>query len=241
MNKKLLLLVLFSIATFTWYANTQVYDSSRRQRISSEGAAADGATVAGNPVRIAGKDVSGNTQDVAVSSGGVLASTGTTTGADGVVNTLGLLVDQSGSIKYLGVDTHLFNSTTWDRERNNEDITVLASAARTAETDSADLTNFNARGLMLFVDVTSITSAPALTVNIQMKDPVASKYITIWTAAATITTATTAVYLIYPGAIAADYDGTEAVSIAVPRTWRVRVGVGNADSATYSIGASFIN
>ena len=49
-----------------------------------------------------------------------------------------------------------FNGTTWDRWRNNLGITsLLASAARTATTDSAIQTNYNFRGILLLLNVSA--------------------------------------------------------------------------------------
>ena len=120
----------------------------------------------------------------------------------------------------------------------NLDFTLLASAARTAETDSADQTNHNFRGVTIIVKTTAETSTAIITPNILMKDAVTGDYVTIWTAAATITTLTTNIYQLYPGVLAADFDGTEAVSIALPLTWIFRMTVANANSMTYSVAAS---
>lgn len=127
----------------------------------------------------------------------------------------------------------LFNGTTWDRERANEELTVLASAARTATTASGTQTNYNGRGVNVFVDVTAITTAPSITVAIQGLDPVSGKWITLLTSAA-ITTVSTTHLRIYPGVAAA---ANTKADEALPRRWRVNVTHANADSITYSVGA----
>ncbi|MGH2604227.1 MAG: hypothetical protein ACRDJ9_33180, partial [Dehalococcoidia bacterium] len=68
-------------------------------------------------------------------------------GGDGQANGLiGLLV-----LAY----NHLFNGSNFDRQRGNSDVELLASAARTATTTSADQLNHNGRGVVLLLDVTA--------------------------------------------------------------------------------------
>ena len=208
----------------------------------AQGTAADGAAVAGNPVLIAGTDGT-NAQTFALNSSGTVAVLADAAGAtDGFANTgVEFFVNSSGGNGIGQVAPVLFNGSTWDRTRNNEEITILASAARTATTDSADLVNYNAKGVMIILDITVDAVSVGLTLSILMKDPVSAKDVTIWTAAAAATGVGTDVYLIYPGVLAADFNGSEAVSMALPRTWVLRVTTADADEATYSIGASYIN
>lgn len=115
--------------------------------------------------------------------------------------------------------------------------TALASAARTTATDSADLGNPDGRGVIVVLDVTAITATPILTLSIQGKDLISGKYYTILTGA-TVSTVSTNFYTVYPGiAETANVD----VSVPLPATWRVRIGVADADSATYSVGYSLVN
>ena len=136
----------------------------------------------------------------------------------------------------VGAAALVFNGTTWDRERGNIDGTALVSAARTASVDSADLTNFNARGLQLVIDATVIAATPSIVVTIQGKDALSGKYYTILAAAA-ITGVSTVVLRVYPGLTAA---ANLVASDVLPRTWRVSVVAGDADSITYSVGYSLI-
>lgn len=129
-----------------------------------------------------------------------------------------------------------FNGSTWDRARGNIDGTALASAARTASVDSADLTNYNAKGLHLVIDVTAITATPGITVTVQGKDALSGKYYTIL-ASASITTVSTTVLKVHPGLTAA---ANAAANDILPRTWRVSVVNADADSITYSIGYSLV-
>src|SRR4051812_19377337 len=51
-----------------------------------------------------------------------------------------------------------WNGATFDRQRNNHEQTALASAARTGSANSGDLSNPNARGVKVVIDVTAKTS-----------------------------------------------------------------------------------
>lgn len=131
---------------------------------------------------------------------------------------------------------YLYNGSTFDRKRANTEETILASAARTAATNSADFTNYNARGAHFIVDVTAITATPSITVTIQGKDPVSSKYYDLLVSNAITATGTT-VLKVYPG-IGQIANG--AASDILPRTYRVSVAHADADSITYSIGANLV-
>lgn len=129
----------------------------------------------------------------------------------------------------------LFNGTTWDRARNNTDVTVLASAARTATLNSGDLTNYDGRGLHVVVDVTAAGTG-SITITIQGKDAVSGQYYTLLAGAA-ITTISTNVYKVYPGLTAS---ANAVASDILPRTYRILITHNNANSITYSVGASVI-
>lgn len=136
----------------------------------------------------------------------------------------------------------LYNGINMDSYDNNIALTLLASAARTATTPTPDQTNYNHRGLALFINVTARVGTTTLTPSLQVKDPVGAEYHTVWTAAAAINTADgLAVYLFYPSALADAAElYTEAVDLTVPRTWRVNVVHGDTDSITYSVAAGMI-
>lgn len=120
--------------------------------------------------------------------------------------------------------------------RDNEEIILLASAARTATTESADQTNFNSnKGAILVIDVSDITDTPILTSKLQLKDPATGDYVDIWTAAATLVAVGKATYLFGLGGTGAAGDYTEGVNILLPRTFRFQMGHADADSAIYSV------
>lgn len=130
----------------------------------------------------------------------------------------------------------LFNGTTVDRERGNTEITVLASAARTTTQTQADQTNYNHRGIMVILDMTEAAASPSVTLEIDAKDPASGAYKSLLTGAA-VTTVSTNIYTVYPGAPAT---ANVSANSPLPRTWRIKVTANNANSGTYSVGASLI-
>jgi hypothetical protein len=121
---------------------------------------------------------------------------------------------------------------TWDRVRGNEEITLLASAARTTTQTSADIVNYNGNSALIVVlDMTTVGTA-SVTVSIDGKDTVSGKYYNILTGAAIITNSTNR-YKVGPNiaavanSIAQDY---------LPRIFRIVVTANNANSGTYSVG-----
>jgi len=122
----------------------------------------------------------------------------------------------------------------------NADTPVLALTAQAAATvTSADLTNCTGRGLVLTMDLTTMTTA-TVTATVQGKDPYSGKYYTLLAAAAKTATGTT-ILTIYPATTAsANVDA----NLPLPRTWRISVLVAdNAGTAavTGKFGASVLN
>src|SRR5258707_8350922 len=116
------------------------------------------------------------------------------------------------------------------------DLTLLASGAQTLTQTLADQTNFYGKGLRVVLDMT-VVGTGSVTLEIDAKDVASGKYVALLTGAA-VTTNSTNVYVIHPELTAA------ANSIAkdvLPHTWRVKVVANNANSATYSVGASYLN
>lgn len=132
------------------------------------------------------------------------------------------------------------NGTTLDIERHNLDVTLLASSARTATTNSADQTNHNGRGVLVTLDVTSVTDTPSVVLAIEAKDPASGKYEPLLTATAVTATGTHS-YIVYPGGdVTASECIVKSVGFPLPRTWRVSMTHADADSITYSVGAMVI-
>lgn len=117
------------------------------------------------------------------------------------------------------------------------DLILLASAAQTTTQTLADQTNSSGRGIKVVLDMTNVTASPSVTLEIDGKDVASGKYYAILTGAA-VTTDSTNVYTVYPGLTAV---ANSVVSDTLPRTWRVKVVANNANSGTYSVGASYLS
>jgi len=131
---------------------------------------------------------------------------------------------------------YLFDGTDAQRQRNNTQETVLASAARTASINSADFTNHNAKGVHIIINVSAIAATPSIVVTIQGKDPVSGNYYDLLVGTA-ITATGINVIKVYPG-IGQIANG--AASDLLPRIWRVSIANADADSITYSVGANLV-
>lgn len=126
-----------------------------------------------------------------------------------------------------------FNGSTWDRRRGNTNVTLLASVSRTTNQTGADTTNYNHRGIHAVLDMTAVGTG-SVTLTIEGKDEASGKYYTILAGAA-VTTNSTNVYKVFPGATAA---ANAVANDVIPRTFRINVTANNANAATYSVGYS---
>jgi hypothetical protein len=142
-----------------------------------------------------------------------------------------------GSHRLGGVGLWIFNGSSWDRERGNLSSTPLATqAGSNATRNSADLTNYNGRGIALHVKVANLAGAPTFTPRIQWKDN-SGNYNTIWTASAALSANGDKMYLLYPGAADAAA-WTEQKQTVLPRTFRVVLvytGNGTTDTADTTV------
>jgi len=131
-------------------------------------------------------------------------------------NADGLSVSTLGVLRVLG-EHLIFNGTTFDRQRSNMDGISLANlSGATTSGQSADQTNYNGRGLKVFINVSSF-SGTSITFKIQGKDPVSSTYFDMLTGAAIVATGTQ-LLTIYPALTAvANVTATDVL----PRTWRL--------------------
>ena len=114
-------------------------------------------------------------------------------------------------------------------------IALLASAARTVTTSTADQVSSGRRGVTLVVNVTAYT-AGGLTPKIEKKNENGS-YTTLLTGTK-ITAAGRYVYVLDTGVGATVVAGIANVAAApLPQTWRVTLTVDDATSITYSVTA----
>jgi hypothetical protein len=127
------------------------------------------------------------------------------------------------------------NTTPWLVNTPSSDLTVLASAAQTTTQTQADQTNNTARGIIAVLDMTTIGTG-SVTLEIDGKDIASGKYYALLTGAAVVSNSTN-VYTCFPGATAA---ANVTANAMLPHTWRIKVTANNANSATYSVGASLL-
>ncbi len=170
------------------------------------------------PVYIGASDGSGNVNAVRSQS---LASDGLTAGANG--------------LQMVG-NQFLFNGTTFDRQRCNTDVTLLASASRTTTQTSASITTYNAAGITVWLN-TTIVGTSSNTLSVVEVDPASGATFTLLASAAIVGNGLTRLH-IYPGVTAA---ANLSASIKLPRTIQIIVTAGNANPSTYSLGYSLLD
>lgn len=133
-----------------------------------------------------------------------------------------------------------YNGATWDRNRNNMVGTILSSAARTGTTNSSDFTNYNHRGIVLSLNITSASGTGGLQVLIQVKDSIAVVYRQLNTSPTAITAAGQYIYMLYPGIDGTNNNNNQNISQVLPQIFRIQVVHGDASSYTYSVNYHMI-
>lgn len=128
----------------------------------------------------------------------------------------------------------LFNETTYDRPRNNTEGTLLASLARTATTNSANQTNYNAKGVTVIVSVTVAGTGSLSPLIVGLSPSGATTYI-ILSATTLVTAPGKYIYVVYPGIGTASGEVTQTESQVIPRTWYVLLSKSDNSSWTYDV------
>jgi hypothetical protein len=121
----------------------------------------------------------------------------------------------------------LYNRTTSTPEmvQSNEELTLVASAAYTADQPSLDQVNPGAAGLTLMLSVTVNASSETITLYLQTKDPISGNYINLANSGA-LNTSPTGAFAWQP-------------NVSLPRTWRVNADKSAGNSVTFSVGGSY--
>lgn len=125
------------------------------------------------------------------------------------------------------------------------EIIILPAAARTATITTEPLTNFQYKGIRLFLNITAASGTnPTLDVKLQellfTNDTSSTVWIDITGAAFAQQTSTATLDLaIYPGITST---ANRRVSDVLPKTWRVVATIGGTSTPTftYSLGACYI-
>lgn len=121
--------------------------------------------------------------------------------------------------------------------RTSGQVSVLASAARTATPTKVLQSNPGARGLHLVIDVTAVGVTPSVVFTIQGYSALGDDYYTILASAAITATGQT-VLRVYPGLTAA---ANTVANDVLPASWAVDAVHGNATTITYSVAASYLH
>ena len=195
-------------------------------------------------VSLYGEDGAAGNTPVEVTSGGVVSvSLGSTAAlADGSnLAVARVLMHGTGSSLHLGVAPFTYNDddAKWYYARGNSEVALLASAARTATIASADQTNYNARGVLLFLSITAVPGGDTVRIDVLGKDPISGTYKNLLVGTPQ---AATGVYtaIVYPGAVDTDSQITDETALPLPRTWRAAVTHSAGTSFTYSLSAVYI-
>ena len=175
---------------------------------------------------------------IRVSQNGILLSTFTSETGESILLFPGVDLDATTLALPTAGMNYLWDESafTWNPQHNNEELTLLASAARTADVNSADFTNYNAKGLHVILNVSALAATPSIVPFIQGKDPISGTYYDILEGLP-ITTTGINIIKVYPGISAVV---NVSASDLLPRTYRVRVEHGDADSITYSVAGALV-
>lgn len=224
--------------------------SSDRLKTESVGNVAHDGVDSGNPVKIGGKANSSAPSSVAAGDRvdawytlGGAAKVVVTDDSGNPIAAAGINADGAAQSTSFPVRANGFmfgGGTSWDRQRNNHEITLLASAARTTTNTGSDQTNYNARLAYIVIDIT-VGSGFGLTPAIQGKDSLSGKYYALSAAITKLTTTGTYVYYFATGTPVAAGGVTAVSGFALPRLWRLVMTADDATSATYSASVNFIN
>jgi hypothetical protein len=140
----------------------------------------------------------------------------------------------------------------------NNDRMLLASAARTVTTRSADQVNYHSRSVIVTLDVTGIVDTPSIALALELKTANGDYVVLLQGGAVTATGRHS--YMLYPGGAGAVSGGAYqeideggdllypggvnevdlVVGLPLPLNWRVSVVHANTDAITYSVAAALM-
>jgi hypothetical protein len=125
--------------------------------------------------------------------------------------------------------------------RLNQEGTLLASAARTAGSVSPIQTNYNARGVVVFINVTAASGTGGLKPYVTGIDPISGSPVSLHTWPTAITATGLYIIVLYPASTMVATTSVKAViSLVLPRRWGVNVNADDASSYTYSLSYALI-
>jgi len=145
-----------------------------------------------------------------------------------------------------------FNGASWDRQRNNANITGGDTGAKTATFNGATQTNFNARGAYITVAIGAVTgTTPTMTMQLQVSFD-GTNFINFGPASAAVTAGSqNVVFIVYPTNIsqaagttianlATGAAQTIAINAPLPRTWRIVYTIGGT-TPSFTLTNMYVN
>ena len=146
------------------------------------------------------------------------------------------------TITHEGADGMLYNNSTWDRARSNCWATADSSAARTATVAGAAVTNYNAAGAVITINVTAASgTTPTLVAKLQYTPDGGTTWIDYTAKPVTTTISATGqtTLVVYPGVAEV---ANSAVSLPLPRFVRMHYTIGGTTpSFTFATYFNWIN
>lgn len=112
----------------------------------------------------------------------------------------------------------------------------ITATAATATQTGADLQNGSFRGIKVVLDATAVVGVGSFTVTIQGKDNASGKYYALLAGAA-VTTVSTNVYTVFPGAPAT---ANVSANDQLPKVFRVIVTYNSGTSLTFTVGVCLL-
>lgn len=116
---------------------------------------------------------------------------------------------------------------------NSTRITILTSAARTADTPSSSIDSLNYRRFALIVDITANTGTISIRPQLQIQDIITSSWVTVWQAGNNLTAQGTFAYYFGDGASGGAW--RQIMAFGIPgAVFRLNVVSNNGNSVSYS-------
>lgn len=214
-------------------AQSVATDTSGNQ--TAVGNVASGATDSGAPVKVGGK--ANSSAPSAVIAGQRVDLWCDLNGRPVVGTVAAALADSTSNptTPLVGVCPLVWDpgASSWSRQQGNSESLAFSSAARTTGA-TVNISNVNARGIAVYINVTAASGTGGLTVRIQARDGVTVAYYNLNAAPAAITATGEYIYILYPGIGAAVGDVTQTTNGVLPKNCRIAITVGDSSSYTYS-------
>jgi len=126
-------------------------------------------------------------------------------------------------------------------KRGNYGFTLLASAARTATTDSAIQTNATSKGITLYLRITTAVGGQTLTLSVIFRDPLNAATGANLLTHASLSGTGVFTFQIYPGITTGSTVRYTTVSAVLDLDWFLRITPTDASSWTYSVYGVYID